>query len=270
MQPSIVFLGTGGDSVVVGKQLRGSGGIIIQCEDCQLHVDPGPGALVRALQCDVNLRENTALLCSHAHLNHCNDVNAVISAMTYNGMDIHGVLVANETLINGAGNEAPILTRFHRNFVERIISVKPGNKIGIEDVEIHALKAEHTDPNAVGFRFFTPNFVLSYSSDTSFSNDISEQFDKSDILILNTVHPFGVGSKENLSCDDAVKIVKAVKPKLTVITHFGSKLLEADPLYEAREIQKQTGSQIIAAKDGLNINPLSYASSMRQKTLNLY
>ena len=50
MQAKIIFLGTGGDSIVVGKQLRASGGIILQIDDNQFHIDPGPGALVRARQ----------------------------------------------------------------------------------------------------------------------------------------------------------------------------------------------------------------------------
>jgi phosphoribosyl 1,2-cyclic phosphodiesterase len=86
---------------------------------------------------------------------------------------------------------------------------------------------------------------------------------------LNIVHPFN--NKENqLSSDDAVKIINKVKPKLTIITHFGIKMLKADPLYEAREIQKKTGVQIIAAKDGMVINPISYSAGLRQRTLTMY
>jgi len=42
--PSIIFLGTGGDEYVVGKQLKGSGGIIVRVEGYQFHIDPGPAA----------------------------------------------------------------------------------------------------------------------------------------------------------------------------------------------------------------------------------
>ena len=59
----------------------------MQFGENQFHIDPGPGSLVMAKNCGVNLRANTALLISHNHLNHANDVNAVISAMTYDGFD---------------------------------------------------------------------------------------------------------------------------------------------------------------------------------------
>ena len=71
----------------------------------------------------------------------------------------------------------------------------------------------------------------------------------------------------NLSSDDAIKIINAVKPKLAIIHHLGIKMIEADPMYEAREIQKKTNTQVIAAKDGLTVNPISHSSSVKQKRL---
>ena len=44
-------------------------------------------------------------------------------------------------------------------------------------------------------------------------------------------------------------------------------MIRADPLYEIREIQKQTKVQTLAAKDGMFINPISYSASEGQKTL---
>ena len=42
------FLGTGGARWVVAKQIRSSGGFWLQTDGANIHVDPGPGALVRA------------------------------------------------------------------------------------------------------------------------------------------------------------------------------------------------------------------------------
>jgi ribonuclease BN (tRNA processing enzyme) len=269
MEPKIIFLGTGGDEAVVGKQIRASGGIVIQLEDCQFHIDPGPGALVRAAQLGVNPRENTAVLVSHAHINHCNDLNAVISAMTHNGLDKKGVLITSNLVVNGDENEWPYLTKYHQGLVERVIVVKPGQKVGVEDFEIHALATNHNIEN-IGFKFFTPQFVLTYTSDTGYSQELLMQYGKSDIVVLNVQNPSGVKNKYQLSSDDAVKIIKKAKPRLAIITHFGNKMISVDPLYEAREIQKQTGVQILAARDGLVVNPISYSASLKQRTLNLY
>ncbi len=270
MQPRILFLGTAGEEAIFGKQIRASGGIVIQIEDYQFILDPGPGALVRAAQTGVNLRETTAILVSHAHINHCNDVNAVIAAMTHNGLDKQGILISNRTFVYGAEGEIPYLTNFHKNCVERTIIPEAKQKIGIEHIEIHALKTQHSDPNAIGFKIFTPKFVLTYTSDTEYTPELTEQYMKSDILIMNVTQPYGMKEKHNLCSDCAEKIIKKTKPSLAVLTHFGKKMIQADPVYEARKIQKETGIQIIAAKDGMEINPETYAAEMKQKRLNLY
>ena len=267
---TIVFLGSGTGPFVVGKSLRYAGGFIIQASEMQFHLDPGPGSLSSAAACGVNLRANTAVLVSHAHINHCNDVNAVLSAMTYDGLDRKGVLISNNSVINGSEDSPACLTKFHRGLIEKFIVAKPNQRIGIEDIEIRTLATKHSEQHNIGFKFFTPNFVLTYASDTAYSREFLEQYEKSDILILNVVHPFSQKSDDNLNSEDAVKIISHVKPQLAIIQHFGKQMLEADPLYEAREIQKRSDVQVIHAQDGLVVSPGSYSASMKQRTLNLY
>jgi hypothetical protein len=77
-------------------------------------------------------------------------------------------------------------------------------------------------------------------------------------------------NKNNLCKEDVIKIINKVNPRLAIITHFGINFLKADPLYEIREIQKQTNTQVIAAKDGMVVNPISYDVQQGQKTLYKY
>jgi ribonuclease BN (tRNA processing enzyme) len=267
MGAKIIFLGTGGDALVVGKQLRASGGFILQINENQFHIDPGPGALVRAAQYDVNLRENTAVLVSHAHVNHCNDVNAVINAMTHAGLDKFGVLIGNKTVINGNAEEKPILTEFHKKCVEKVIAMEYGQKIGIDNVEIKALYARHSDMDTIGFKFITPEFTLSYTSDTEFSNDLAKFHEDSDIMVINVVYPSDIKEKYNLNSEDALKLINKVQPKLAILQHFGIKMLSVNPLHEARELQKRTKTQIMAAKDGLSLDLMPYLRKPSQKKL---
>ncbi|MDD5086748.1 MAG: MBL fold metallo-hydrolase [Candidatus Nanoarchaeia archaeon] len=269
MQPQIIFLGTGGDCFVVGKQLRASGGIIIRANDMQFHIDPGPGSVVRAMQYDVNLRENTCILLSHSHINHASDINAVISSMTHGGLDKKGVLITNKTAVEGNENISPMITPYYMGCLERVITALPDQRIGVGDIEIKTTPTKHGIEN-IGFKFVTPDFTLSYVSDTVNFTGLAESHKDSEIIIMNVVNPSGVSSKINMNSDDAVEIIKKVKPKLAIIQHFGIKMINADPMYEAREIQKKTDTQVIAAKDGMVINPLSYSSSLRQKKLDSF
>ena len=258
---NIIFLGTAGSSAVVSKQLRASGGIILQVEELQFHLDPGPGALAKAKEYGVNLHHNTAILVSHNHINHCNDVNVVIDAMTHSGIEQRGIILGSKSVFHTSEESHPILTRHHQSQVEKIIPLEKNHKIGIELTEINSLSAEHTDPTAIGFKFFCPKFTLSYTGDTKLNDQLLEELTGSDILILNVPYPGNMAKGMNLDTESAIKIISHVRPKLAIMTHFGLEMLRADPIQEAREVQRITGVQTISAKDGLLISPQNYGKA---------
>jgi len=188
--------------------------------------------------------------------------------MTYGGLDQRGVLIANKTSLHGTDDYPPSVSNHHRNLLERYIVVDRNQKIGVNDIEIETLTARHNEPNSIGFKFFTPDFTLTYTADTVCAQDIIEQYMGTHILILNV--PSTKKSENNLCTEDAINIIEKVKPKLAIITHFGHSMIKADPMYEVREIQKKTKIQVLAAKDGMLVNPVSYAASVGQKTLQGY
>ncbi|MBU0470050.1 MAG: MBL fold metallo-hydrolase [Nanoarchaeota archaeon] len=251
----IIFLGTAGSSSVACKQIRSSGGIILQVEDLQFHLDPGPGALIKAKEYGVSINHNTAVLISHNHINHCNDLNAVIEAMTHGGIEHRGIILASKSILQSIDGSHPFLTKYHQNLVEKIIPLEKDHKVGVELIEINTLSAEHTDKTAIGFKFFCPKFILSYTGDTKLTPKLLEELGGSDILILNVPYSGNNGVGLNLDTGSAIQIISAVRPKLAILTHFGLDMLKADPLQEAREVQRITGIQTIAARDGLTITP---------------
>ncbi len=257
---SIIFLGTAGSNAVMAKQVRSSGGIILQLDELQLHLDPGPGALNKAKEYGINLAHNTAVLVSHNHLNHCNDLNAVIDAMTHSGLEHHGIVLGSKSVLQPFDGTHPFLTRYHRSLVEKVIPLEKSHKVGIELIEINALPAEHTDPTALGFKFFCPRFTLSYSGDTMLTPHLLDGLAGSDIVILNVPFPGNKATAMNLDTEAAITIVAKVKPKLAILTHFGIEMIKADPMNEARDVQRATGVPTIAATDGLKITPDSYGS----------
>lgn len=263
----IVFLGTAGDSSVMARQLRASGGIVLQIGEMQMHIDPGPGSLVRAREFGVNPRATGVMLVSHNHVNHAHDVNAVVHAMTLGGFDKKGVLIANTTVVQGNGRCSPTISTFAQSCIERIIVLQPGQKAAVEDVEVHAIPAFHSDSSGIGFRILAPLYTIGYSGDTAFSKEAASALEGCDILILNVTFPDALEADGHLNREGAQKVVEQVKPKLVLITHFGFEMLKADPLLEARHIQLATGVQTVAAHDGLSIVPATYAARSEQARL---
>ena len=61
-------------------------------------------------------------------------------------------------------------------------------------------------------------------------------------------------SVDHLKWDDARRIVEGVRPKVAVFQHFGTKMLEADPIRLAQEVEDELGLRAIAAYDGLDLD----------------
>ena len=191
--------------------------------------------------------------------------------MTHSGIDKRGILIGSKSLIQGRENERPYITRKHKGRIEKILALEGGNVVKFgNNIEMKTIKTKHSDESAIGFKIFCDKFVLGYSGDTGYFEGLIEELKGSDILILNVLKPFGHRDEHNLNSDDAVKIIEQIKPNLVIITHFGQKMLEQNPIYQAREIQRVTGVQTIAARDGMMINPNTYSINMKHKNLNLY
>lgn len=257
----IIFLGTAGSAAVAGKNIRSSGGIILKIdESLQFHLDPGPGALQKARECNVNPHHTNVVLVTHNHINHCNDLNLVIEAMTHSGLERRGVVLGSKSVLQPQEGSHPFITRYHQNLVEKIIPLEKNHKIAIESVEIQTIPVEHTDSTAIGFKLFCPGFIVGYPGDTIFTLPLVESLQGTDVLILNVPYPGKRSQGSNLDSEAAIKLINQVNPRLVVISHFGLEMLKADPMFEARQIQLATGVQTIAASDGLTISPTGYGN----------
>ena len=207
---------------------------------------------------------------SHAHIDHCNDVNAVISAMTHDGLDKTGILIGSKSVMVGTEGERPYLTRYHRKCLDKFLSLEHGNTVKFgRDIELKTLRTKHRDPTGIGFKFISGKFSIAYTGDTGYFEDLIDELRNSDILILNNLEPFGSINEDHLSSDDAVKIISAVRPKLAIITHFGQKIIEQNPIYQARDIQRKTNVQTIAARDGLVVDPFNLSASLKKRQINV-
>jgi ribonuclease BN (tRNA processing enzyme) len=270
MQPKIIFLGTGGDDIVVGKQLRSSGGIVIQVAENQIHIDPGPGALTRSFDFGINLRNHIAVLVSNNYLNTAAEVNSVISAMSLGGLDKKGVLVTNKSAYNGFMNMNSMINNYYKNFLERDIILETQKRVGINDFEIIATRTNNMDEDAIGFKIITPKFSIGYTSDTGYVKTLIEDFKGVDMMVFKCLNSSDQKTHGHLNVNDIIKLLPEIKPKLAILTGFGIKMHEKDILNETRAIQKATKIQTIVANDGMVINPLSYSVNLRQKRLNFF
>lgn len=246
--PEIVFLGTGGGRVVIVRQLRATGGFIISGSALRLHVDPGPGALVRCVERRQNAASIGALFVSHVHIDHSNDAGIIIEAMTATGRTPKLVLAAQSVL---QGEERAI-SPYHQRMAE-CRALKAGDETKAGSADLTATKTEHTDAHAIGFKMRIDGKTIGYTSDTGYFEALSGIFKGCDALVLNCLRPAAERLPHHLCSEDAALLLSNAKPTLAILQHFGMRMLRAGPEAEAKRIEQQSGVRTIAAKDGMRV-----------------
>ncbi len=245
----VVFLGTAGDTETVVKQLRRSGGVIVTLAGFQFHIDPGPGCLNAARAAGVSPRDTIAVLATSNELFQSADVNVAVSAMTYEGIDRHGVLLAAKSVIEG-GEGVRLFPRYRR-FLEGLMVLVPGTRVGVNDVTVTAVPSRSVDPDAVGLVLSTADLRVGFTGVTGWFEELAASFRDLDELVVWCRHPHGTREEGALNVDAVISLLQAARPKHAFLTGFGSKLLAQDPVSVARSIQRAAKVPVTAAKDGL-------------------
>jgi phosphoribosyl 1,2-cyclic phosphodiesterase len=250
----IVFLGTGGGRFTTITQKRQTGGIRIISKRLNIHIDPGPGALIYSLGAGLNPQKLDAVLVSHRHPDHCSDAEILVEAMTRGMLKKRGVLAAPPNILRGNTETGPTISTYHQQMIGKLITVKPEVNFLVGDTKVAATKTRHTDPEAVGFRLEIPKVgTIGYTGDTEYFKGIEKKYTGARILIISVMRPLGSPWTGHMTPEEAIKIVDAVKPEMAVATHFGMKMLYSGPNSEIKLIEEKTGVPTVAASDGMKL-----------------
>jgi len=251
----IVFLGTGGGRFATITQKRRTAGIRIISEGLNLHLDPGPGALVHSINEGLDPQKLNAVFVSHCHPDHYTDAEVLIEAMTRGMTRKRGVLAAAKSVLTGNNLCEPSISKYHQQMPQQKIEAVPNMKFQVGDVNVLATEARHTDPDAVGFRFETGDFGdFAYTSDTEYFEGIGKYYEGVRFLVLCVMRPAGKPWKGHMTTNDAIKIIEETRPEHAVLTHLGMQMIFKGPASEAKLIKDKTGVPTVAAVDGMRIN----------------
>jgi phosphoribosyl 1,2-cyclic phosphodiesterase len=248
------FLGTAGARFVVSRQLRASGGLWLSAGGEEVLIDPGPGALVRCLSSRPALDPFTlnGVILTHRHLDHSNDINVIIEAMTNGGRNRKGFLYAPR---DAFALPDPVVQIYARAFLETIDYLEEGKSIHRPSFTLDTPVRHQHPVETYGLRFFLPYGNIALITDTAFFPGLIDHYRGSDILILNVViFQDHVDNKiYHLNFKQAVEIIKGIGPKAAVLTHFGMTMLQQKPYLLAQNLQEKLGIKVIAASDGLTL-----------------
>ncbi|WP_299523947.1 MBL fold metallo-hydrolase [uncultured Methanobrevibacter sp.] len=248
----ITFLGTGGGRFSAISQRRMTGGFRIDnLNGKNYHVDPGPGALVRTYQFGFDPRNLDGVFISHAHTDHYNDAEILIEAMTRGMTKEYGVILGNKSVLDGFERWGPAISKYHQSHSKKYV-LEENKSENIGGFSIKGTKTIHGDPKGIGFQIDYKGFKISYTSDTGYFEDLPKYHEGADILIASVLRPGNKSIKGHLCSRNFIELLKNVKPKLAIMTHFGLKMLSIDPIDEAKRITRESGVKTLAAFDGMS------------------
>lgn len=246
----IKFLGTAGARFVMIKQLRASGGIWISYKGTNVIIDPGPGSIVRcsASKPKLDPTKLDGIILTHRHLDHSNDANVMIEAMTEGGFKKRGVVFCPSDAVS----EDTVILRHAESFPEKIEILKANQAYRIGEFSFET-SMRHIHPvETYGIKFNMGRTSVSLLTDTKYFREL-ENFYQTDILIIAVVFFEPRPGIDHLCLADAQQLISAVKPKKAILTHFGMTMLSAKPHIQAEKLSEKLGTEVLAAYDGMTL-----------------
>jgi ribonuclease BN (tRNA processing enzyme) len=252
---SITFLGTGGARFMIISQELASGGLWFNLGGTEFIVDPGPGSIVRATQQKLNPERLSAIVVSHRHLDHAADVNIMAEAMTRGGFRRTGRLFAPRDAIE----TEPVILDYLKKRLESIEILEAGKSFLLGGVTLTTPVRHIHGVENYGLVFKTEKLTIAYITDTRYFEDLPVHY-HGDLLLMNVVflEPKTQAQSidinmpiDHLSVPDAERLVREIKPKTAILTHFGMGMWRANPSTIASQLTEKTGIRVIAAQDGM-------------------
>ncbi len=247
----IKFLGTSGARFVMIKQLRASGGLWISCSGTNVLIDPGPGSIVRCATSRPRLDPSTldAIILTHRHLDHSGDINVMIEAMTEGGFKKRGVVFCPKDALEGD----PVILKYIRNFVQKMEILKENQRYRVGNFKFTTSMKHRHPVETYGLRFKIGRQSVSLWTDSAYFSGL-EKFYKADIVIIYVVLFEPRQGIEHLNLNNVIELIRLMKPKKVILSHFGMSMLKAKPDTQAQRLTHFLGVQVQAAYDGMVLN----------------
>lgn len=249
----LVFLGCGGGRYQTVDQYFKTGGFRLHGQ-VNIHIDPGPGALLLTHQHGLNPLDLDCVVVTHCHPDHYTDAEVLVEAMTQHMTRKRGVLIGSESVLHGKDGFGPAISRYHQHKAEKVIVLRPGEAYEFKELELEATPTQHSDSTTFGLKFHSQHGIIGYTNDTQYFGELADHFKGARVLIANVTRPLAMRIRWHLCSDDLISLLKEVKPELAVIVHMGMLFLRHPPEKEAARIKAETNVETVPGYAGLRID----------------
>ncbi len=227
-QDELIFLGFGGARFNVVSQYYPTGGIILRINGVQVHVDPGPAAILYTQLAQVNPEETRVVVVTHDHTDHVVDVPVMLEAMHKGDMRKKvGTLLGTPDYIAG-------LREYYRGLPETVVALHPADacvlhgQAGQPDIKVVATPAVHDDNvPTIGLKFYAGDYCIGFTSDTEVFPAFVPTYLDCDILVLNLLRPANFHCDRHMTTNEVLPYLEDLRQhhalKAVVLTHLGAR-----------------------------------------------
>jgi ribonuclease BN (tRNA processing enzyme) len=227
----------------------------LEVGDRTLLVDPGPGAVHRAVAAGLAIASIDTVLLTHHHPDHCLDLVALLFARV--NPYLEGRL-PSLTVHGGLGTKR-LVSRLAEVFGEGVLA-SPRSRVTIEErapgpfrcgaIRARAFAIRHSRAS-LAYRLRLPNgATVAFSGDTAPCAGAIDAGRRADLYVLEAALPDSPRHGAHLAADDVVAIAKAVECRHLVLNHFYP---QVDLASLRRKVRAAFGGRLTLARDGLVI-----------------
>jgi ribonuclease BN (tRNA processing enzyme) len=245
------FLGTGGGRYATGKQTRNTSGIVLQSDETQIHIDPGPGALSHTHEMLDEPLDTEAAIVSHSHLDHMNDAQAIIEMMT-EAADKRGAVFAPESVLQGYGDLEKSVSDYHQDLCGKVKQMEEDSEFEFRDLKIESQEMFHSDPKTQGFKISNEEKTIGFWTDTEYSDELTDFYRGCDTLVVYCTRPKGKNVRSHTGVSDIPKIAERTEVDNIILTHLGQAFLNSDLKEQKKWVKENATAKITFADDGMN------------------
>ena len=168
----------------------------------------------------------------------------MIEGMTEGGFKHRGRLYCPADALD----DDPVVLKYLRGFPEEVIRLRPETEYRVGSIAFTTTPAHPHGAETYGFRF---GEQLGWVTDSAYYDGIAEQH-RAEVMVIHVVlrerRPL-----PHLCLDDAEAIIRAARPRLAILTHFGMTMWRAHPWELAAQLSESTGVEVKAARDGMTV-----------------
>jgi phosphoribosyl 1,2-cyclic phosphodiesterase len=146
----------------------------------------------------------------------------------------------------------PLILNYAINFPGQIVVIEENKRYQVGNFEF-LTSVRHIHPaETYGIKFNFHGRSVALLSDTRYFPELAD-FYRVDLLIISVVFYQPRPGVDHLSFADVESLLDKIRPKRTILSHFGMTMLKAKPHLLAEDLSARLKLKVAAAYDGMTL-----------------